>query len=69
MWLALATLGLGAAIRVMGIWFDLLRYAGAIYLIWLGLRLLFPKVRLLTDAPPRVRARTRSFWQGFVVLM
>ena len=34
-WLAVAALGLGAAIQVMGVWFVLLRYAGAAYLIWL----------------------------------
>lgn len=34
-WLAIAALGLGAAIQVMGVWFVLLRYAGAAYLIWL----------------------------------
>ena len=39
MWLGIAALGLGAAIEVMGIWFDALRYAGAAYLVWLAIKL------------------------------
>jgi homoserine/homoserine lactone efflux protein len=39
-WVAVAAMGLTAAIRLMGVWFDLLRYAGALYLIWLGYKLL-----------------------------
>ena len=68
-WLALATLGLGAAIRVMGIWFDLLRYAGAIYLIWLGLRLLFSKGSAFDGRAATGAGAHGFFWQGFVVLM
>jgi homoserine/homoserine lactone efflux protein len=39
-WVLIAALGLTAAIAVMGVWFDLLRYAGAAYLVWLGIKLL-----------------------------
>ena len=35
-WLAIAVTGLSAAVQVMGVWFDVLRYVGAAYLIWLG---------------------------------
>ena len=28
-WLGIAALGLGAAIKMMGVWFDVLRWAGA----------------------------------------
>ena len=45
-WVAIAALGLTAAIQVMGVWFDLLRYAGAAYLIWLGITLLGSDGRL-----------------------
>ena len=68
-WLALATLGLGAAIRVMGIWFDLLRYAGAIYLVWLGLRLLFSKGSAFDGSAATGVGAHGFFWQGFVVLL
>lgn len=39
-WLAIAALGLQALIAIKGVWFDVLRCAGAVYLIWLGIRLL-----------------------------
>ena len=68
-WLALAPLGLGAPLRVMGIWFDLLRYAGAIYLIWLGLRLLFSKGSAFDGRAATGAGAHGFFWQGFVVLM
>ena len=32
-WLAIAAAGLTAAIQVMGVWFDALRYIGAAYLV------------------------------------
>ena len=34
-WLGIAAMGLGAAIKLMGTWFDVLRWAGAAYLVWL----------------------------------
>ena len=42
-WLVLAAIGLEAAIRVMGVWFDLLRYLGAAYLVWMGIKLFMSK--------------------------
>ena len=45
-WLVIAALGLTAAIHVMGPWFDALRYAGAAYLIWLGIKLYMSKGNL-----------------------
>ena len=39
-WLGIATFGLARVIQSAGIWSDLLRYAGAAYVIWLGIRLL-----------------------------
>lgn len=38
-WLGIAAFGLTAAIAVMGVWFDVLRIGGALYLIWLGIKL------------------------------
>lgn len=67
-WLVVAVLGLGAAIEVMGIWFDLLRYAGAAYLIWLGYKLLRSKGDL-ASAVERARPRGSFFLQGFIVIM
>jgi homoserine/homoserine lactone efflux protein len=67
-WLAIAALGLGAAIQVMGVWFVLLRYAGAAYLIWLAYKL-FMSNGDLAVATDRARPRGSFFLQGFVVIM
>ena len=67
-WLAIAALGLGAAIQLMGVWFDVLRWAGAIYLVWLGIKLFRSKGDLAV-AVDRARPRGSFFLQGFVVIM
>lgn len=67
-WLAIAVLGLGAAIEVMGVWFDALRYAGAAYLVWLGIKLLRSKGDLAIAAD-RARPGGSFFLQGFIVIM
>lgn len=67
-WLAIAVMGLRAAIEVMGVWFDLLRYAGAAYLAWLGIKLLRSKGDLAM-ATDRARPKGSFFLQGFIVIM
>ena len=67
-WLAIAALGLNALIAVMGVWFDALRYVGAAYLIWLGVRLLMSNGDLAV-AVARARPRGSFFLQGFVVIL
>ncbi|MGH6855846.1 MAG: LysE family translocator, partial [Aestuariivirga sp.] len=67
-WLVVAVLGLGAAIEVMGVWFDALRYAGAAYLVWLGIKLLRSKGDLAM-ATDRARPRGSFFLQGFIVIL
>jgi homoserine/homoserine lactone efflux protein len=67
-WLAIAVLGLGAAIKVMGVWFDVLRYCGAAYLIWMGIKLFMSKGDLAT-ATERARPNGSFFLQGLVVIM
>ncbi len=67
-WLAIAALGLGAAIRVMGVWFDLLRYAGSAYLIWMGIKLFMSKGDLAVAAD-RARPNGSFFLQGLVVIL
>ena len=68
LWLAIATLGLGAAIEFMGIWFDLLRYAGAAYLVWLAIKL-FRSNGDLAQAVDRARPKGSFFLQGFFVII
>lgn len=67
-WLGIATLGLGAAIKLMGTWFDVLRWAGAAYLVWLGIKMFLSKGDLAV-AVDRARPRGSFFLQGFVVIM
>jgi len=67
-WLAIAALGLGAAIKMMGVWFDVLRWAGALYLMWLAFKL-FRSNGDLAVAVDRARPRGSFFLQGFVVII
>ena len=67
-WLAIATLGLAAMVEVMGAWFDLLRYAGAAYLVWLAVKL-FSSNGDLAPAAERARPRGSFFLQGLVVIL
>lgn len=62
-----AALGMGATMSVMSGWFDIIRWAGAAYLVWLGvmrLRAALQKPDPLTV--PVVPAGRRWFWQGAV---
>lgn len=67
-WLAIAALGLGAAIQVMGAWFDLVRMAGAAYLVWLGIKL-FRSNGDLAPASNRPRPGGSFLLQGLVVIL
>jgi homoserine/homoserine lactone efflux protein len=67
-WLAVAALGLDAAIKLMGAWFDLVRYAGAAYLVWLGIQLFISKGDLAA-ATERARPNGSFFLQGLVVII
>ena len=67
-WLVIAALGLGAAIKFMGIWFDILRYAGAAYLVWLAIKL-FRSNGDLVVAVDRARPHGSFFLQGFIVII
>ncbi|MDE2062425.1 MAG: LysE family transporter, partial [Bradyrhizobium sp.] len=38
--IAVVAIGLASLMATMGYWFDWVRFAGAIYLVWLGIRLI-----------------------------
>jgi homoserine/homoserine lactone efflux protein len=67
LWLGIAVLGLASAIQFMGVWFDVLRIAGAAYLIWLGIKLIRSKGELI--ASERTRPHGSFFLQGFMVIL
>jgi threonine/homoserine/homoserine lactone efflux protein len=66
-WMAIAILGLASAITLMGVWFDVIRIAGAGYLIWLGIKLLRSKGEILSAAASAPKGG--FFLQGFVVIL
>jgi threonine/homoserine/homoserine lactone efflux protein len=65
--IGIVALGLATLMATMGYWFDWVRFAGAAYLVWLGIKLIRAPVEGLdTAAPP---PRGGFFLQGFVVLL
>ena len=67
--IGIVAVGLTSLMATMGYWFDWVRFAGAAYLIWLGIKLVrFPVEGVKADAPPPP-PRGGFFLQGFVVLL
>jgi homoserine/homoserine lactone efflux protein len=66
-WLAVAVLGLAAAIKAMGVWFDVVRIAGAAYLVWLGIGLWRSRGEL--RIAERRRPHGSFFLQGLWVIL
>lgn len=65
-WFALSAIGLGAAIQTSAWVFDLLRWAGAAYLAWLGLTMLWQVRRPLPAVQPVTTATGRLFRDGML---
>jgi threonine/homoserine/homoserine lactone efflux protein len=67
--IAIVAVGLTSLMATMGYWFDWVRFAGAGYLVWLGIKLIRAPVEGLdADAPPPP-PRGGFFLQGFLVLL
>ena len=67
--IGIVAVGLTSLMATMGYWFDWVRFAGAAYLVWLGIKLIrAPVERLTADAPPPP-PRGGFFLQGFLVLL
>ena len=65
---AAAALGMTASMRFIADWFDILRWVGAAYLVWLGISRLRVALSTASDAgelPPA--SRGSWFWQGAAV--
>ncbi|MDE1936702.1 LysE family translocator [Bradyrhizobium sp.] len=66
--IAVVAIGLASLMATMGYWFDWVRFAGAIYLVWLGIRLIRAPVEgMEAEAPPPPRGG--FFLQGFLVAL
>ena len=67
-WGASVSMGLGALLQASELAYTIVKAAGAVYLIWLGGKLLLrPRTALSTHAP-RVGTRNsgNAFWRGFL---
>jgi homoserine/homoserine lactone efflux protein len=65
---ALSATGIAAVIVASSWLFSLLKWAGAAYLVWLGLRMLFHRAAAgAAPAPAAAHPTRRSFARGFVV--
>jgi threonine/homoserine/homoserine lactone efflux protein len=67
--IGIVAVGLTSLMATMGYWFDWVRFAGAAYLVWLGVKLIrFPVEGVNADEPP-APPRGGFFLQGFFVLL
>src|SRR5450432_121371 len=67
--IGVVAIGLTSLMATMGYWFDWVRFAGAAYLVWLGIKLIRAPVEgVSADAPPPP-PRGGFFLQGFLVLL
>ena len=66
--IGIVAIGLTSLMATMGYWFDWVRFAGAAYLVWLGIKLIrAPVAGVEADAPPPPRGG--FFLQGFLVTL
>jgi threonine/homoserine/homoserine lactone efflux protein len=69
LWMLVAVLGLASAMVYLGVWFDVLKLAGAAYLVWLGIRLLRSKGQLIAGDGSLELPRGGFVAQGFWVIL
>ena len=62
-----ATLGLSAILLSSALAFDVVKYLGAAYLIYLGLRKLLVREEATADGRIEPESLSRIYWQGFVI--
>ncbi len=63
----LAALGLSALVLQSALMFSIIKYIGAVYLIYLGIKTLFSKQPVIKDITVEPMKHRQLFWQGFIV--
>jgi threonine/homoserine/homoserine lactone efflux protein len=64
-----ATLGLSALLLSSALAFDVVKYLGAAYLIYLGIRKLFARTEAAESGAIKQESLSRIYWQGFAINM
>src|ERR1700748_1362141 len=67
--IGVVAIGLTSLMATMGYWFDWVRFAGAAYLVWLGIKLIRNPVEGIDDGQPPAPPRGGFFLQGLLVLL
>lgn len=67
--IAIVAVGLTSLMATMGYWFDWVRFAGAAYLVWLGIKLVQNPVEGVKVDEPPPPPRGGFFLQGLLVLL
>src|SRR6266851_677640 len=67
--IGIVAVGLTSLMATMGYWFDWVRFAGAAYLVWLGIKLIRAPVEGVSAEAPPPPPRGGFLLQGFVVLL
>lgn len=67
--IGIVALGLATLMATMGYWFDWVRFAGAAYLVWLGIKLVRAPVEGVDSDTPPAPPRGGFFLQGMMVLL
>ena len=67
--IGIVAVGLTSLMATMGYWFDWVRFAGAAYLVWLGIKLIRSPVEGIDAGAPPPPPRGGFFLQGFVVAL
>lgn len=66
-WGAVVALGLGALLTASAVAFNTVKFVGAAYLLWQGIRLLLRKPAPQTaHRPAQSQSKGSAFWQGFL---
>jgi threonine/homoserine/homoserine lactone efflux protein len=67
--IGIVAIGLTSLMATMGYWFDWVRFAGAAYLVWLGIKLIRNPIEGIKADEPPPPPRGGFFLQGFLVLL